>query len=117
MFQGGLRDPETMQIALFEVNRPGPRRYDLIAIWERLRDVFRATLEAGAVEGELDLRHTTPELAANLFIGGLTVYAQLHLQGRQKGLTRRLAQQIADTLVDGLAARGPRPLPPSRGSA
>lgn len=109
MFQGQLRDPETFQIALFEVNRPGPRRYDLVAVWEQLRDVFRTTLDAGVAAGELELRHASSEVAANLFLGGLTVYLQLHQVGRQKGLTRRLAAQIADTLVDGIAARSARP--------
>jgi len=116
MFQGGLQDPQTMQIALFEVNRPGPRRYDLIAVWERLRDVFRSAIEAGAAAGEIELRGVGPELAANLFIGGLTVYAQLHLAGRQKSLTRRLAQQIADALVGGLEARGARAAATVRGA-
>jgi AcrR family transcriptional regulator len=116
MFQGGLRDPETMQIALFEVNRPGPRRYDLIAVWERLRDVFRSTIETAVARGELDLRRASPDLAANLFMGGLTVYAQLHLAGRQRTLTRRLAQQIVDTVIDGLAAVGDRTASPGGSS-
>jgi AcrR family transcriptional regulator len=108
MFQGQLRSPETFQIALFEVNRPGPRRYDLIALWERLRDVFKGTLDEGVSSGELDLRQGGAEVAANLFLGGLTVYLQLFQLGRQRGLTRRLARQIAETLVDGIAARPAR---------
>ena len=108
MFQGQLRNPEAFQIALFEVSRPGPRRYDLIAVWEQLRDVFRSTIDAGIASGELELRQSSSEVAANLFLGGLTVYLQLHQVGRQRGLTRRLAGQIADTLVEGIAARTSR---------
>jgi AcrR family transcriptional regulator len=120
MFQGQLRNPETFQIALFEVHRPGPRRYDLIAIWEQLRNVFKATLDEGIASGELEPRGASGEVAANLLLGGLTVYLQLHQMGRQRGLTRRLARQITDALVDGLlprVERASRVSPVARGAA
>ncbi len=52
-FRGALSNPETVQIALFEATRPGPRRYDVISVWEQLRNVFKAVLEDAEASGEL----------------------------------------------------------------
>ena len=109
IFQGQLRNPETAQIALFEANRPGPRRYDLLAVWRGLRDVFKVALEAAEAKGELDLREGGSEVAANVFLGTITVYAQLHSVSRRRSLTRRLARQITEMLLDGIEARPARP--------
>lgn len=109
IFQGGLRNPEAVQIALFEAHRPGPTRYDVIGIWERLRDAFRSVIEDGARSGELGIDRARSEVAAHLLIGGLTSYMQLFVLGRQR-LTRRLAREIVETLLDGIAKTAePRP--------
>jgi AcrR family transcriptional regulator len=103
IFQGGVRNPEAVQIALFESQRPGPIRYDVLGVWEQLRDSFREAIEDGARSGELSFDRSRPEVAANLLIGGLTIYMQHFVLGRRR-LTRPLAREIVDTLVDGLAS-------------
>jgi AcrR family transcriptional regulator len=105
VFRGALSNPETVQIALFEATRPGPRRYDVLAVWEQLRNVFKGVLEDAAASGELTMPAGGAELAANLFIGGLTVHLQLGSVHRRKVLNRRLARQITAAIVDGLTPR------------
>ena len=105
VFRGALSNPETVQIALFEATRPGPRRYDVLAVWEQLRNVFKGVLEDGQASGELALPAGGAELAANLFIGGLTVHLQLGSVHRRKVLNRRLARQITAAIVEGLTPR------------
>lgn len=103
-FRGALSNPETVQIALFEATRPGPRRYDVISVWEQLRNVFRAVLEDAAASGELVMPSGGAGLVANNFIGSLTVHLQLATVNR-KMLTRRLARHITQAIVDGLTPR------------
>jgi AcrR family transcriptional regulator len=110
IFQGGVRNRETVQIALFEAHRPGPTRYDVLATWEQLRDSFRQAIEDGAKSGELSFERARAEVAANLLIGGLTIYMQLFVFERRR-LTRPLAAEIVDTLVDGLASPSERRSP------
>lgn len=105
VFRGALSNPETVQIALFEATRPGPRRYDVLSVWEQLRNVFKHVLEEGQASGELVMPNGGAELAANLFIGGLTVHLQLGAVNRRKSLNRRLARQITAAIVDGLTPR------------
>jgi AcrR family transcriptional regulator len=105
VFRGALSNPETVQIALFEATRPGPRRYDVLSVWEQLRNVFKHVLEEGQASGELTMPNGGAELAANLFIGGLTVHLQLGAVNRRKSLNRRLARQITAAIVDGLTPR------------
>ena len=108
IFQGSVRNRDAVQIALFEAHRPGPTRFDVLAVWEQLRDAFRQAIDDGASSGELAFERSRAEVAANLLIGGLTIYMQLFVLERQR-LTRALAAEIVDTLVDGLAiptARG-----------
>jgi hypothetical protein len=107
LFQGGVRNRETVQIALFEAHRPGPTRYDVLATWEQLRDAFRQAIDDGAKSGELAFERSRAEVAANLLIGGLTIYMQLFVFERRR-LTRPLAAEIVDTLVDGLASPSAR---------
>jgi AcrR family transcriptional regulator len=104
MLWGQIENPEGVQIILFEANRPGPRRYDVFAVWKRVRDVFARAIENGIEAGELQVRRGDADVAANLFVGALTVYAQLGMLGKQKAFGRKLAQQITDTLLDGLVA-------------
>lgn len=115
IFQGGVRNPEAVQIALFESQRPGPIRYDVLGVWEQLRDSFREAIDDGARNGDLTFERSRAEVAANVLIGGLTIYMQHFVLGRRR-LTRPLAREIVDTLVDGLASsterrapRAPRP--------
>lgn len=105
VFRGALSNPETVQIALFEATRPGPRRYDVLSVWEQLRNVFKSVLEEGQASGELSMPAGGAELAANLFIGGLTVHLQLGAVNRRKALNRRLARQITAAIVEGLTPR------------
>jgi len=105
VFRGALSNPETVQIALFEATRPGPRRYDVLSVWEQLRNVFKGVLEDGQASGEFVMPAGGAELAANLFIGGLTVHLQLGSVNRRKALNRRLARQITAAIVEGLTPR------------
>lgn len=105
VFRGALSNPDTVQIALFEATRPGPRRYDVLSVWEQLRNVFKGVLEEGQASGELTMPAGGAELAANLFIGGLTVHLQLGSVNRRKALNRRLARQITAAIVEGLTPR------------
>jgi AcrR family transcriptional regulator len=105
VFRGALSNPETVQIALFEATRPGPRRYDVLAVWEQLRNVFRDVLEEAHTAGQLVMPAGGAELAANLFIGGLTVHLQLRPVNKTKALTRRLARQITGAILEGLTPR------------
>jgi AcrR family transcriptional regulator len=105
VFRGAQSNPETVQIALFEATRPGPRRYDVLAVWERLRNVFKGVLEDGQASGELTMPAGGAELVANLFIGGLTVHLQLSAVNRRKVLNRRLARQITAAIIEGLTPR------------
>jgi AcrR family transcriptional regulator len=107
IFQGGVRNRDAVQIALFEAHRPGPTRFDVLAVWEGLRDGFRQAIEDGASSGELALGRSRAEVAANLLIGGLTIYMQLFVLARRR-LTRSLAAELVDTLVDGLASPAER---------
>jgi AcrR family transcriptional regulator len=107
ILQGGARNREAVQIALFEAHRPGPTRYDVLGVWEQLRDAFREAIEDGARRGELSFDRSRAEVAANLLIGGLTIYMQLFVLDRRR-LTRALAREIVDTLVDGLASPAER---------
>lgn len=107
IFQGSVRNREAVQIALFEAHRPGPTRYDVLAVWEQLRDAFRQAIEDGAKSGELAFERSRAEVAANLLIGGLTIYMQLFVLERRR-LTRPLAAEIVATLVDGLASPSAR---------
>jgi AcrR family transcriptional regulator len=103
IFQGGVRNRDAVQIALFEAHRPGPTRFDVLGVWEQLRDAFRQAIDDGASSGELAFERSRAEVAANLLIGGLTIYMQLFVLERRR-LTRALAAEIVDTLVDGLAS-------------
>jgi AcrR family transcriptional regulator len=104
VFRGALSNPETVQIALFEATRPGPRRYDVMSVWEQLRSVFKAVLEDAQASGELAMPAGGPGLVATLFIGSLTVHLQQGTVNR-KVLTRRLARQITAAIVEGLVPR------------
>ncbi|MBM4244557.1 MAG: TetR/AcrR family transcriptional regulator [Deltaproteobacteria bacterium] len=103
-FRGALSNPETVRIALFEATRPGTRRYDVISIWEQLRDVFKAVLEDAEASGELVMPPGGAGLVANNFIGSLTVHLQLGTVDRRL-LTRRLARHITSAIVVGLMPR------------
>ncbi len=103
-FRGALSNPETVQIALFEATRPGPRRYDVISVWEQLRNVFKAVLEDAEASGELAMPAGGAGLVANNFIGSLTVHLQLATVNRRL-LTRRLAKHITSAIVEGLKPR------------
>ncbi len=105
IFRGAVSNPETVQIALFEATRPGPRRYDVVSVWERLRNVFKGVLEDAAANGQIAIPSGGAVLAANLFIGGVTVHLQLNSVNPGKRLTRRLARQIAEAILQGLAPR------------
>lgn len=104
VFRGALSNPETVRIALFEATRPGPRRYDVLSVWEQLRNVFRAVLADAQASGALVMPAGGPGLVANLFIGSLTVHLQLATVNR-KMLTRRLAKHITSAIVEGLKPR------------
>ncbi|HEY8518223.1 MAG TPA: helix-turn-helix domain-containing protein [Candidatus Binatia bacterium] len=108
LFRGAQLNPETVQIAIFEAARPGPRRYDVISVWEQLRDVFKGVLESAQASGRLVMPAGNAELAANLFIGAVTVHLQLRPMHKAKALTRRLARQITDAIVEGLTPRSQR---------
>jgi AcrR family transcriptional regulator len=105
VFAGALENPEAVQLTLFEAHRLGTRRYDVLAVWERLRDVFTQTLDEGVATGRLRVPPGGTEAAANLLVGGLTAYLQLHALGKKRLLTRRLAREIADLFIGGLQAR------------
>ena len=104
LFRGALTNPETVRIALFEATRPGPRRYDVILVWEQLRNVFKAVLEDAEAAGELAMPAGGAGLVANNFIGSMTVHLQLATVNRRM-LTRRLARQITAAIVEGLKPR------------
>jgi hypothetical protein len=106
VFRGAASNPETVQIALFEATRPGPRRYDVLSVWERLRNVFKGVLEDAEADGELEMPAGGALLAANLFIGGVTVHLQLRAVRGTKRLSRRLAQQMTEAILQGLVPRG-----------
>ena len=90
IFVSSAENPEGLHIALFEAHRLGTRRYDVLTIWGRMRNVFQAVLEEGIETGQLHLARSSAEMAANLFIGGLTVYLQIYAPVRPRALTRRL---------------------------
>ena len=103
-FRGALSNPETVQIALFEATRPAPRRYDVLSVWEQLRNVFKAVLEDAAASGELVMPAGGAGLVANNFIGSVTVHLQLATVNRRM-LTRLLARHITAAIVEGLKPR------------
>ena len=105
IFRGAVNNPEGVQISLFEAHRLGTRRLDVLVVWGRMRNVFVQALNRGVTTGELRIPRGMTEMAANLFIGGLTVYLQAHFAARPEVLTRRLARQITNLLLDGLAPR------------
>lgn len=107
IFQAGVQNREAVQIALFEAHRPGPTRYDMVSVWERLRDALRVAIEDGVKTGELGGERGRSEVAAHLLIGGISSYMQLFVLARQR-LTRPLARELVDTLLDGLARQSER---------